>query len=238
MLSIKLEARPAPIEIDVQRTAVIVVDMQNDFGSDGGMFDRAGINIEPIKAIVPAIAAVLHDARSAGVPVIYVKMGHLPDLSDAGGPSAPHFIKHHPLKLGESLLAPDGSNGRFLIRDTWNTEIVPALAPAAGDIVVWKHRYSGFFETELDSILKALGIRTLIVTGATTSICVDSTVRDATFRDYACIVLADCTAEPIAFDAARSNHEASLLSFELLFGWVAQSAAVRAALARRTEAAE
>lgn len=238
MRSVELEARPTHIEFDVDRAAVIVVDMQNDFGADGGMFDRAGINIAPIKAIVPNIAAVLADARSAGVPVIYVKMGHRPDLSDAGDPPAPHFKIHQRLSLGASFPAPDGSDGRILVRDTWNTDIVGALAPLPGDVVSWKHRYSAFFETDLDHVLKSMGLKTLIVTGATTSICVDSFVRDAMFRDYSCIVLEDCTAEPIAVDAPRSNHDASLLSFELLFGWVAQSAALRAVLAHRTQAAE
>jgi ureidoacrylate peracid hydrolase len=99
------------------------------------------------------------------------------------------------------------------------------------DTVVGKHRYSGFFETELDHKLKAGGIRYLIFVGATTSICVESTVRDAMFRDYMCVVLEDCTAEPIARDAPRSNHEASLLNIELLFGWIAKSSDLRAALA-------
>jgi ureidoacrylate peracid hydrolase len=86
-----------------------------------------------------------------------------------------------------------------------------------------KHRYSGFFETQLDSVLRGLGVRNLVVTGCTTSVCVESTVRDAMFRDYRCIVLEDCTAEPIGASNARSNHEASLLTIELLFGWVSSS---------------
>jgi ureidoacrylate peracid hydrolase len=205
--------------------------MQNDFGSPGGMFDRAGIDIAPIRAIVPRIAAMLAAARAARLPVVYLKQQHAPDLADAGGPRAPHFIKHQRMRLGSPVPAPDGSAGRILVRDTWNTAIVDGLTPAPGDTVVGKHRYSGFFETDLDARLKALAVDTLIVVGATTSICVESTVRDAMFRDYRCIVLADCTAEPIAADAPRSNHEASLLAIELLFGWVAASADVVAALA-------
>ena len=107
---------------------------------------------------------------------------------------------------------------------------MPELAPAAGEIVVSKHRYSGFFETDLDRILRSLGVTTLIVTGCTTSVCVESTIRDAMFRDYTCLLLTDCTAEPIGADLPRSNHEASLLVMQLLLGWTATSDAVIAAL--------
>lgn len=240
MPTILLPARPSSVQLATDRTAVIVVDMQNDFGTEGGMFHRAGIDITPIQRIVPAIASVLDAARQFGLPVIYLQQQHRPDLSDAGSSRAPHFIKHHPLQLGKVVPAPDGSDSRILVAGTWNTAIVDALAPAPGDIRVGKHRYSGFFETDLHEQLQARGIDTLVFVGATTSICVESTVRDAMFRDYACIVLADCTAEPIAHTAARSNHEASLLSIELLFGWVAESADLLTALATtaRGQAAE
>ena len=134
------------------------------------------------------------------------------------------------MNIGRTFEAPDGGASQILVRDTWNTAIVPELAPRPGDAVISKHRFSAFFETPLDSILRARGIDTLIFTGATTSICVESTVRDATFRDYRCIVLRDCTTELIAADAARSNHDASLLAIELLFGWTADSDSVIGAL--------
>ena len=108
---------------------------------------------------------------------------------------------------------------------------IDELAPEPGDRIVSKHRYSGFFETELDSVLRELDATFLLVTGCTTSICVESTVRDAMFRDYSCIVLEDCTAEPIGAGLARTNHEASLLTIETLFGWVSNGPAVVEALA-------
>jgi ureidoacrylate peracid hydrolase len=88
---------------------------------------------------------------------------------------------------------------------------------------VYKHRFSGFFETDLDAILKRSGVKYLVVTGCTTSICVESTIRDAMFRDYSCVLLKDCTAEPIGHDLARSNHDASLLNIQTSFGWVSGS---------------
>jgi ureidoacrylate peracid hydrolase len=238
MASISLNARPTEVDFDPARAAVMVIDMQNDFGSEGGMFHRAGLDISPIQRLVPTIAAVLGAARTAGLPIIFTKQEHSADLGDAGGPRAPHRIKHARLNIGAPILAPDGTQSRILVRDTWNTAIVPELGPQPEDIVSSKHRYSAFFETSLDSVLRARGVETLIFTGATTSICVESTVRDATFRDYRCIVLADCTAELIAFDAPRSNHEASLLNIELLLGWVADSADLLAALGPRRAAAE
>lgn len=121
------------------------------------------------------------------------------------------------------------------MRDTWNTQILDALTPEPGDHIVSKHRDSGFFETKLNDVLRGLGANYLLVTGCTTSVCVESTVRDATFRDYSCIVLEDCTAEPIGTGLSRTNHEASLLVVETLFGWVSSSYAVCDALTRQAQ---
>ena len=221
--TVKLEAKPEPIAIDTARTAVIVIDMQNDFGSKGGMFDRAGLDISPIQRVVGSTAKVLAAAHQAGVKIIYLKMGFRPDLSDLGGSDAPNRTRHMLFGVGETMRAPDGREGRFLIRDTWNTDIVPELKPQACDVVLYKHRFSGFYQSELDAILKQLGIQYLIVTGCTTSVCVESTVRDAMFRDYSCVMLADCMGEPIGNELPRSNHEASLLVMQTLFGWVSDS---------------
>ncbi len=235
---VQIDAQPDRLSLDTAKTAVIVCDMQNDFGAKGGMFHQAGIDIAPIQAAVAPTARVLGAARAAGVKIVYLKMEFRPDLSDAGATDSPNWRKHLPLGgIGEPITAPDGREGRILIRDTWNTEIVPELAPEAGEIVVSKHRYSGFFETDLDRILRSLGVTTLIVTGCTTSVCVESTIRDAMFRDYTCLLLMDCTAEPIGAGLLRSNHEASLLVMQLLLGWTATSDAVIAALGAEVLAA-
>jgi ureidoacrylate peracid hydrolase len=225
-----IEAQPAPIQIDTARTAVLVIDMQNDFGAQGGMFDRAGIDISMIQRAVAPTARVLTAVRQAGIPVVYLKMAFQPDLSDAGPTDAPNWLKHLPLAVGQTVQAPDGTASRILIRDTWNTDILPELTPQEGDIVLYKHRYSGFYATDLDAILKQCGAKYLLVTGCTTSICVESTIRDAMFRDYSCVLLADCTGEPLGEDFQRSNHEASLFVIQALFGWVSDSGAFVAAL--------
>jgi len=220
---IRVGANPEPIAIDTTKTAVIVVDMQNDFGSKGGMFDRAGIDISGIQKVVDPTARVLASARSAGVKIIYLKMGFRPDLSDLGSPDSPNRVRHLQFGVGKNVRAPDGTESRILIRDTWNTEIVPELKPQADDIVIYKHRFSGFYQTDLDARLKQLGIKYIVVTGCTTSVCVESTIRDAMFRDYLCVLLSDCTGEPIGEGLARSNHEASLLTIQVLLGWVSSS---------------
>ncbi len=218
-----ISARPAPVGFDPGHTAILVVDMQNDFGSKGGMFDRAGIDISAIQAAVVPTARVLSAARAAGIPVIYLQMQHRSDLSDMGPPQSPHHQRHARLAVGSTVTAPDGTQTRILIEGQWGTRIVDALTPQPGDIVVPKHRFSGFFETPLNTILQGLNAKHLIVTGCTTSICVESTIRDAMFRDYACVLLEDCTAEPIGAGNSRSNHDASLLTIEVLLGWVSQS---------------
>ena len=225
-----VDAQPEALTIDATQTAVVVVDMQNDFGHEGGMFAQAGIDISGIRAAIEPTARVLTAARHAGLTVVYLKMAYRPDLSDAGGPDTPSWRKQLPLRIGEPTSAPDGSASRILIRDTWNTDIVPELAPDPNDVVMYKHRYSGFYETELDQVLKSRSIKTLVFTGCTTSVCVESTMRDAMFRDYRCLLLADCTAEPIGAGLPRSNYEASLLVMQILFGWVSQSADLITAL--------
>jgi ureidoacrylate peracid hydrolase len=220
---ITIPAKPAPIDIDQTKAAVIVVDMENDFASEHGLFDHAGVDISGAKAAIPFIQAALAAARRADIRIIYLKMGFQPDLSDLGAEDSVNRVRHLRFGVGQSMQAPDGRTGRFLIRDTWNTDIFPGLEPQAGDVVIYKTRFSGFYETELDATLKEMGIKYLVFTGVTTCICVDSTVRDAMFRDYLCVLLSDCMAEPIGDKLSRSNHEASLLAVEALLGWVSDS---------------
>ncbi len=224
MKKILIEAKPGPIAVNIANTALIVVDMENDFGSKGGMFDKAGVNISMIQKVVPTTARVLEAARKAGIKIIYLKMGYHEDLSGVGKEGSKNRFSHlNIMHVGDTMIAPDGSESRILIRDSWGTEIVPELRPQPEDIVIYKTRYSGFYQTDLDSILKKLKITYLIVTGCTTSVCVESTVRDAMFRDYSAIVLEDCTAEPIGYDLPKSNHEASILVIQSVLGWVSNS---------------
>ena len=213
-----IDAKPEPIVIDTAKTAVIVVDMQNDFGSAGGMFQRAGFDISLIQAAVPPTAKVLDAARKERIKVIYLKMAFKPDLSDAGSADSPNRVRHLQLSVGKTVRAPNGKESRILIRDTWNTDILSELTPKADDVVLYKTRFSGFYKTELDAILQRLGIRYLILAGCLTGVCVESTIRDAMFRDYLAVALADCTGEP-----NKDSHEAALKRIEMPFGWVSNS---------------
>lgn len=235
---LSIDARPRPVDLDPQRSAVIVVDMQNDFGAEGGMFDRAGFDISGIRGAIAPTARVLTAARRSGIPVVYLTMGYRPDLSDAGPDGSPNREIHRMLGVGEAVEGADGTPSRVLVRDTWNTEIVPELEPSPDDTVIRKPRFSGFFETELDDHLRSIGAEQLIFTGCTTSVCVESTIRDAMFRDYRSVLLEDCTAEPMGGDEIRTNHDASLLLIENLLGWVTSSAALIEALDRHLEGVE
>lgn len=223
MPSLTLEASPEPVSIEPTRTAVLVVDMQNDFGSEGGMFARAGIDISGIRRAVAPTARALAAARAVGIKIVYLKMAYRPDLSDLGAPGSVNRVRHERLGVGQAVRAPDGTESRILVRDTWNTEILAELAPEPGDDVLYKTRFSGFYATDLDARLRRLSVRHLIVTGCTTSICIDSTVRDAMFRDYVCVLLSDCMDEPIGSALPRRNHDATLLTAQALLGFVSDT---------------
>jgi ureidoacrylate peracid hydrolase len=220
-MDVMIAATPEPLVVDPRKTAVIVVDMQNDFGAEGGMFHSNGLPIDAARATLEPTARVLEAARTSAMTVVYLKMEFERDLSNLGAPGAPNHERH--LRLGVG-------SGDSLIKGTWNTEIVDELTPEADDLVVSKHRYSGFFETELDNVLRERGIENLVFVGWTTSVCVESTLRDAFFRDYRCVILSDCTAEAVGSDLVRTNHDASLRVIEALFGWVSDSESVVQAL--------
>ncbi|WP_454812289.1 cysteine hydrolase family protein [Labrys neptuniae] len=217
--TVHLDATPAPISFDPTKSAVIVVDMQNDFCSKGGMFDLAGHDIGLARDTIPPIARLLAGARRAGMHVVYLVHGFLPDLSDAGGPRSRNWLLNKDLNIGKEIIAPDGSKGRIHIRNTWNTKVVDELKPEPTDLIVYKNRFSGFYATDLDEQLRALGVDTLFLTGTTTSVCVESTLRDASFRDYTSVLLADCMGEALG----EEFHAASQKVIATRFGWVSQS---------------
>ena len=184
-----------------------------------------------IQAAVGPTAQVIAGARKRGIPIIYVKEVLSANLSDVGGVHSPHGRMAQRLGIGESAPAPDGQLSRIHIDNTWHTEILSELAPEAGDTIIKKRRWSAFYETELDDKLRALGAQYLIVTGCTTSVCVELTIRDAAFRDYACLLPADCTGQP-PVRSLHSTHDASLLVITRHFGWVTTSNDLLHALAK------
>ncbi len=212
----KLDAKPEAIEVELTKSAVVVVDMQNAFASKGGMLDIAGTDISGAPRVVNSIKTVLDASRQGGVPVVYVQMGYKPDLSNSGGPNSPNW--HKELAMHLMNCRPE-LKGKLLTEGTWDFAIVEELKPEPGDLVVIKTRYSGFAGTTLDSQLRTRGIRYLFFVGIATNVCVESTLQDAYFQDYWPILIADG-----AMPAGPSSlHEATLFNVENFFGWTIQA---------------
>jgi ureidoacrylate peracid hydrolase len=211
-----LDAKPNPLEVDFNKSAIVVVDMQNAFASKGGMLDIAGVDITEAPRVIRTIRSVLEAARQNAVAVVYLRMAYKPDMSDSGGPNSPNFHKELAMTLMSSR--PE-LKGKVLTEGTWDAEIVDDLVPQLGDLIITKTRYSGFAGTSLDSQLRMRGIQYLFFAGIATNVCVESTLRDAYFHDYWPILLRDATM-PAGPPAA---HEATLFNVESFFGWTITS---------------
>ncbi|MEE7477962.1 pyrimidine utilization protein B [Methylobacterium hispanicum] len=219
-----LPARPEPIALDPAMSALIVVDMQNAYASAGGYLDLAGFDVSATGPVIERIAQGVAAARAAGILVIWFQNGWDADYVEAGGPGSPNWHKSNALK---TMRRRPEMNQRLLAKGSWDYELVDALRPEPGDIVLPKPRYSGFYNTPLDSMLRARGIRSLIFTGIATNVCVESTLRDGYHREYFGIVLADATHQA----GPPSLQEGALRNIETFFGWVSDVEALTAALA-------
>ena len=208
-----LPARPEPVKVSAGDTAVIVIDMQNAYASVGGYVDKAGFDVAPAAATIGQIARVLETARGAGMPVIYLQNGWDPDYVEAGTPSSPNWHKSNALKT--MRVRPELA-GQLLARGGWDYALVDALAPQPGDITLHKTRYSAFFNSQLDSVLRSRGIRTLVFVGIASNVCVESTLRDGFHLEYFGVMLEDAT-HHLGPDFVR---EATLYNVEKFFGWV------------------
>jgi ureidoacrylate peracid hydrolase len=219
--TITLPARPEPIEVTLEHTALIIVDMQNAYLSKGGYIDLVGFDVSGAAPVIAETARIADACRAAGIPVIYLQNGFSPDQREAP-PTAPVWHKSNALKF---MRANEAHAGKLITHGTWDHDIVPELTPHPGDIVVPKARYSGFAGTALDQVLAARRIRTLLVCGVATNVCVESTIRDAYHREFFPVMLADATmaAGPGAQDATEFN-------VATFFGWVSGGAELRAAL--------
>jgi len=215
--TIMLPARPEPIPVEVSRTAVIVIDMQNAYASPGGYLDLAGFDISGAARVIQNTRAVLEVARAAGMPVIYFQNGWDADYVEAGGPGSPNFHKSNALK---TMRARPELQGKLLAKGTWDYELVDELKPQPGDIVLHKTRYSGFFNSQLDSTLRSRNIRNIVVVGIATNVCVESTLRDGFFLEYFGIVLEDATHQA----GPEFVQQAAIYNIEKFFGWVSSVA--------------
>ncbi len=187
MPTIAFEAEPAPLDVDLARAALVIIDMQRDFLEPGGFGAALGNDVSRLKAAVEPCRDVLATFRRHGALVIHTREGHRPDLSDA----PPHKVKRGEphLRIGAA-----GPMGRILVRGEPGHDIIPALYPISGEPVIDKPGKGAFYQTDFDFMLRNRGIDTLFVCGVTTEVCVNTTVREANDRGYRCIVLSDCCA--------------------------------------------
>ncbi len=215
-----LAAQPEGLRLRASETALIVVDMQNAYASKGGYLDLAGFDVSHTQPVIAAIASAIATARAAGIQVIFFQNGWDASYVEAGGPGSPNWHKSNALK---TMRRQPELSGTLLAKGGWDYELVEALTPQEGDIVVPKTRYSGFFNSVFDSTLRSRGIRNLVFTGIATNVCVESTLRDGFHLEYFGIVLADATHQagpPMA-------QEAALYNIQTFFGWVSSLDAFR-----------
>lgn len=216
---VELAAEPQSLVVDLARSAFVVVDMQNDFCAKGGYLDYRGVDytldrkpIEPIKRTVAAL-------RPLGVPIVWLNWGVRPDLLNTS-PSLLHA--HTPDGRGAGLGEPVPGGAPILVEGSWGAALVDELVPEPGDIRVTKYRFSGFWDTPLDSILKNLGVTTLFFAGVNADQCVMTTLQDAMFLGYDCILVEDC----VGTTSPDYCMQATLYNVKLLFGFVTRSSAV------------
>ena len=189
--------------LETRDTALIIIDMQNDFCSKGGGMDKRGFNIDHVKSIITNIAAILHACRTLGIKVFFVRGENSPLTTSETWENRPSA--KHDSTLGFRLIEPG----------SWGAQIIDELKPLQSEPVIVKTRYSAFVNTELPFLLKNIGIKTVILAGTTTNACIDTSARDAFVMDFNVIVASDCVASP-----EPELHEASLRTLSKYFGRV------------------
>jgi nicotinamidase-related amidase len=216
-----IAAEPEPLAVEIDRAALVIIDMQRDFLEPGGFGAALGNDVSRLTTAVEPCAQVLDAARRAGLLVIHTREGHRPDLSDA--PLIKVARGDPALRIGAM-----GPMGRILVRGEPGHDIIPELYPAAGEPVIDKPGKGAFYQTDLELMLRNRGVETLLVCGVATEVCVNTTVREANDRGFRCVVLADCCASYFP-----EFHDMGLRMIKAqggIFGSVSASAPVIAAL--------
>ena len=221
-----VDAKPYAIDLDPSTCALLIIDMQRDFLEPGGFGEALGNDVGELRHAIAPTARFLAAWRKAGLGVIHTREGHRPDLSDL--PPSKKVRGGGPLSIGDA-----GPLGRILVRGEVGHGIIDELAPIAGEPVIDKPGKGAFYATDLQTVLTARNIRQLLVAGVTTEVCVHTTIREANDRGYDCVALSDCCAS--YFPHFHRTALDMIVAQGGIFGWVASSTSVLAALAVRLE---
>lgn len=224
-LTVAFEAEPQRIALDLERTAIIVIDMQNDFCSEGGWLDYIGVDTSPLRIPVEPLIRLLPVLRELDVPVIWLNWGNRPDRLNVS-PSVLHVYSPDGERPGIGDALPS-SGSRVLEKGSWGAAIVDGLQPEPEDVHVDKFRMSGFWDTPLDSILRNMDIRTVLFAGVNLDQCVMHTLQDAVCLGYDAILLEDCCAT----SSPSFCKDATLYNIKQCYGFVAQASSLLGALA-------
>ncbi|MEN8446181.1 MAG: cysteine hydrolase [Cyanobacteria bacterium J06555_13] len=217
---IDIPAQPYPIALSLASTALLVIDMQNDFCTPGGWADRKGFDVSQTQQPIEPLKRLLTALRKTPITIIHTREGHRWDLSDC----PPHKLARS--KRQQAEIGSYGSMGRLLTRGSKSHDFVDDLQPASGEIVLDKPGKGAFVATDLDLILRSHGIRKLLLTGVTTECCVHTTLRTANDLGYECVLLEDCCAS-----LNPEFHRISIEMTQTIFGWVSSSTELIKAIA-------
>jgi nicotinamidase-related amidase len=227
--TVSVEAEPYIYEFNPTQTALLIIDMQRDFLEPGGFGEMLGNDVSRLRRTIEPNQKLLTAWRAAGLQVFHTREGHRPDLSDL--PLSKKQRGRSKISIGDP-----GPMGRILVRGEAGHDIIPELYPLLSEPVVDKPGKGAFFGTDLHAILQNRGIQKLVVTGVTTEVCVNTTVREANDRGYECLVLEDCVGS--YFPEFQDMGLRMIKAQGGIFGWVSDSPRLLAVLGKDTLASK